>query len=216
MNQQGITAAIDKIADETSAASMGSIDYGTNAKAIALGDPAVRAKLAERLQNGSTLVEIRPLRGFGSSPMAFPVEFVFRAEPNGLISLAPDSLVVSVALPMRSVQSITEGAPPQPNGPGDVPFVLAGTSQFEAVAASPAELESKNRRERAYYESLGVERANPGGNGGGANRVGTRSFRSHVDAFADSGSDTETNGTSDDSGYDDCMVMVAFGAHVHG
>lgn len=148
--------------------------------------------------------------------MAFPIEFVFRAEPNGPIDLAPDSLVVSVALPMRSVQSITEGEVPQPAGAGDVPFVLAGTSQFEPASANPGELEAKHRRERAYYESLGVERAATVGNGGPINRTGARSFRSHVDAFADSGSDTETNGTSDDSGYDDCMVMVAFGAHSHG
>jgi len=201
MEKQNLDRALADLAEQARRDSIGSIDHLANAKAIALGDPKVQEALKEVLARGLRLTEIRPLRGFGSALMSFPLQLVFRSgQGDSPIDLAAESLVVTVELPTRSVKRVVAG-PAETEAARDVPFAIAATARPPYTGVPLSELEGRNQRERVYFENLGLPDAartpTPG--------QWTIDDHKTTDSAtgSETGSESYSNGVADDSEPDD-------------
>jgi hypothetical protein len=200
MAKDNLDKTLSDLAEEARLSSIGSIDYLANAKAIALGDRKVQEAIREVLGRGLRLTDIRPLRGFGSALMSFPLQLVFRSGTADPIDLPKESLVVTVEIPSRSVKRVVAGPVAEEESPGDIPFTIAATARGPFTGVPFAQLEGRLQRESAYFEGLGLPA--PGMAGKGQQTIyqtATDSFESGCPSF----SATYSNGVSDDTGNDD-------------
>jgi hypothetical protein len=168
MKQEPFSDLVEKLANDCVSQSIGSIDYGLNAKAIALMNPDVKKRIIEQLESGFRLVEIAPLSGFGSSLMNFKVLFQFEptdSDPKTRppIDLKSRSFVVSVELPTKAVLGIADDAPTAVPQSFDVPFSVAFPNLNASRPVPMSETAAARDRQAAYFRSLGIGQGSRGG-----------------------------------------------------
>lgn len=200
--QDSLDQSLKQLAEQARLDSIGSIDYLTNAKAIALADEKVQEAIKEVLKRGARLTEIRPMRGFGSGLMSFPIQIVFRGGAGeGPIDLESESLIVTVEIPTRTVKRISSGPAGSVGTQGDIPFSIAATAHVPYRGAPLSELQARTLRERAFYEGLGF----PVGAGRPSQGEWTIDDYKTTDTptGTDTGSTSYSDGVADDSEVDD-------------
>jgi len=200
--QDRLGQSLKQLAEQARLDSIGSIDYLTNAKAIALADAKVQEAIKEVLQRDMRLTEVRPLRGFGSGLMSFPIQLVFRSgQGDSPIDLETESLVVTVEIPTRSVKRIASGPAAGEAVAGDIPFSIAATAHAPYRGAPLSELQGRSMRERAFYEDLGFPI------GAGRPSAGQWTIDDYkttdTPTGTDTGSTSYSDGVADDSEVDD-------------
>jgi hypothetical protein len=161
MAKESHAQLVEKLASDCVSQSIGSIDYGLNAKAIALMSEAVKKRIVSQLEKGLRLVQICPLAGFGSSLMDFRLLFQFEvvgAEPKErpAIDLESRSFVVSVELPTKAVRTIADYTPQPAYPPSDVPFSIAFPNLNAARPVPIAQTAGVRAREAAYFQNMGI------------------------------------------------------------
>jgi hypothetical protein len=156
MDSKNVSRAIEELAQRFAQESIGAIDHGVNARAIALMDAKLRSNLEERLARGYTLVRVAPRSGYGSQTDNFVIGFEFRKpSADKLVDLDTTFLRVSVNLPARAVVRIEE-VTHSPFEADDVPFAVAVPSRAgEAVTLSEL-LTGTRQRERDFMRGLGL------------------------------------------------------------
>ena len=140
MPKTDVTDEIQHLAETCSEESAGSIDYFTNAKAIALKAAIVIEKLTELLSAGCKLKSIEPVPGFASLPLDFRLRF--HLESDKIIDLPTSDFVVVIELPTRSVKRLMQ--PDEAVAPLTVaaPFSLAVPSEAATHKVPVSELAS--------------------------------------------------------------------------
>ncbi len=200
--QDKISQTLKQLAEQARLDSIGSIDYLTNAKAIALADGKVQDAIKEVLKRDMRLTEIRPMRGFGSGLMSFPIQLVFRSGTgDSPIDLETVSLVVTVEIPTRSVKRVAEAPAGIEGAAGDIPFSIAATAHAPYRGAPLTELQGRTMRESAFYAGLGFPV------GAGRPSAGQWTIddykTSDTPTGTDTGSTSYSDGVADDSEVDD-------------
>jgi hypothetical protein len=137
-------ARVEELAVRFANDSIGAIDYGTNAKALALRDSDVRERIEALLDQGYRLRRAEPKAGTGASALSYAVAFHFERPNNGAAMDDESVFTVLVELPTRSVKSILEGDAPSGMAP-DAPFALATRGD---VDPSPIDDSNPGRRQR--------------------------------------------------------------------
>jgi hypothetical protein len=156
MTVKNVSKVIEELAQRYYEESIGAIDHGINARAIALKDKKIRQYLEEHLSKGYTLVRVSPLSGYGSQPDNCAIVFEFRkTSPDRLIDLDRSFLRVAVNLPARVVANFEE-ASDSPFEKADTPFVVAVPSgASEAITLSDL-LDDSRQRERNFMRGMGI------------------------------------------------------------
>jgi hypothetical protein len=201
-DQDKLAQILKQLAEQARLDSIGSIDYLTNAKAIALANEQVQEAIREVLKRGMRLTEIRPMRGFGSGLMSFPIQITFRSGTGeGSIDLETESLVVTVEIPTRSVKRVAAGPAGGEGAAGDIPFSIAATAHAPYRGAPLSELQGRTMRERAFYADLGFPV------GAGRPSAGQWTIddykTSDTPTGTETGSTSYSDGVADDSEVDD-------------
>ena len=151
MPDPNIRDAIRNLVETHSDASVGSIDYVTNAKAIALKAEIVIAKLTELLSAGYRLKSMEPVHGFASLPPDFRLRF--HLESDNVIDLPTSDFVIAIELTTKSVKRLMQPDEAVASSTIAAPFSLAVPSRATAHKIPASELTNKYRRARAFFES---------------------------------------------------------------
>lgn len=156
MNKKDVIKIIDDLAESFSKDSVGAIDHGVNARAIALQDVKFRSYLAENFERGRTLVRVSPNSGYGSQTDNFVVVFEFREPSTGeIVDLGTVFCRVTVNLPGRAVSKFEETE----NSPFDfenVPFAVAVPSKAGEAVTLGDVLARVREKERDFMRGLGL------------------------------------------------------------
>lgn len=202
MSERNYGEVVNQLAERFAEDSIGSIDFGVNARAIALRDSKVREQLLAVLERGFRLVRVAPAAGFGSSIREFPLHFSFtRSESDSPVQLEDKVLSVAVDLPTKTVVRIEENA--QIGAQQDVPLSLRVPSRAHDIRTPIADLTPSHKRELAFLEGLSLqdilERFGLGGLQGKTSWYGT-GYHTHNKTGL--GSETWTGDGADDSRND--------------
>jgi hypothetical protein len=124
---------VEELAGRLANDSVGAIDYGTNAKALALQDANVREKLEALLDDGFRVKRLEAKSGTGAGALSFAVTFHLEKDNPGSAMDDSSTFTVVLELPTRTVKAIVEGDIASPGAP-DAPFALAvGSRSGEPV-----------------------------------------------------------------------------------
>ena len=146
--------AVERLAEGANNESVGSIDYATNARAIALKAELEQDKIVEVLEEGYRLRSIVPLSGRGFSPNDFRLRFQFEKEQ--VVDLPDRDFVVIVDLPAKAV---TRTVPFEHGAESEVPplpFSLAVPSRAREVSPPLVELADRFAREWEFARRLSL------------------------------------------------------------
>lgn len=114
---------VEELAVRLATESIGAIDYGINAKALALQDAAIREKLEGLLDDGFRVKRIESRAGTGASALSFAVTFHLERSNEASAMDDTQAFTAVLELPTRTVKDILEGDVPSPAGT-DAPFAL--------------------------------------------------------------------------------------------
>jgi hypothetical protein len=150
--------ALDDLAKRFSQESIGAIDYGANAKAIALQAENLRAAITEVLDQGYRLLRIDPVKGYGASPDNYVLALSFRkSDASSPIDLDEKALFATVDLSLRRVTRIDkEIAHAVRSMATDVPFVLAVPSRTSEATMDSSVSVGARQRETRFLNQLGI------------------------------------------------------------
>ena len=111
MATQKTRKALDDLAERFSRESIGAIDYGANAKAIALQAETLRTAIGEMLDQGYRLVRIDSVKGYGASPENYVLALSFRKhDASAAIDLDEKALFATVDLSIAGSPASTRMA----------------------------------------------------------------------------------------------------------
>lgn len=147
--------ALEDLSERFSRESAGSIDYGANAKAIALQAENLRKAIIELMDAGYRLTGVEPVKGYGASPDNYVLMLSFRkSDTTSPIDLDEKTLYATIDLAARNVFRIdTDAAQALGRMAADVPFVLAVPSRAGTVTiAQPG----ARQREAVFLDQLGI------------------------------------------------------------
>jgi hypothetical protein len=146
-------AQIDALAAQFGGDSVGSIDYGSNAKAVALQDAKVKERLGELLEKGYRLKLVQPRSGSGANVLNFGLTFWFeRQNPKSAMD-DTTAFTAIVELPTHAVRKILDGEMVSPTTP-DAPFALATPSRSGEGVPIGDPLGGRRGRERDFLRDL--------------------------------------------------------------
>ncbi|HEY7268452.1 MAG TPA: hypothetical protein VH951_01375 [Dehalococcoidia bacterium] len=137
---------VRELAERFALESIGAIDYGTNARALALRDSNVTQRIEALLDQGYRLKRAEPKAGTGASALSYAVSFQFERPNPGAAMDDQAAFTAMVELPTRSVKAVVEGDTGSDMAP-DAPFALA-TRGGGVVDPSPIDDSGQNRRQR--------------------------------------------------------------------
>lgn len=211
---------VEDLARQAREESIGSIDPGTNARAIALGSEIVRERLRSALDTGGKLRSVSAASGFGYSPNDFALVFdLALGDPD---PTAGTRFIAWIDLPARAVKRITDELPQQFQP--TAPFSLMVPSAAPLIKTPVENIAAKRLRELQFIERLNIRELFellrkkgfnlPVGEGYGDTEYDTP-VRTQVESGTTTtfGTTSETGGTADDtqpdSQYDSLPETVA-------
>jgi hypothetical protein len=196
---------LEEMAQRARERSVGSIDPGVNAQAIALSSDIVRERLEPLLGRGGRVLAVKPIAGSGFSPNEFALSIEVELPDS---DQGDTQFIAWVDIPGRIVQRVTTGLPVgvQPTAP----FSIMVPSAAPTIQTPVEDVRLRRIREFEFIEKLKIDDLlellrKKGFNLPSQDGYGDTKYSTRVSTPIESGTTTtfgtasESGGTADDS-----------------